>query len=247
MISSRVNSNKVEGSTLASGNASISEVARNIIRVGMASLLIAASTANITAYADVKVIKTSASVNARLELATSSTGVEGVVEYGPGYEEEEEAIAVEEASLRDEVVEYALSFVGGRYVYGGVDPNKGVDCSGFTRYIMANVADIELDHSARSQARTGIEVSSEDMQVGDLVFYGSRKYINHVAIYIGEGQVVHASNSRNGIIVSDINYRTPVKIVNIIDSVDVTAGASDSVMTADTSVDEVIDEADAIE
>ena len=117
---------------------------------------------------------------------------------------------------RRETVEYALQFVGGRYVYGGTDPNVGVDCSGFTRYVMSNAASVQLPHSSRGQASYGREVSEEEMKPGDLIFYGSGKRINHVAMYIGEGQVVHASTEKTGIKTSPWNYREPVKIVSLL-------------------------------
>lgn len=117
---------------------------------------------------------------------------------------------------RRETVEYALQFLGGKYVYGGTDPNAGVDCSGFTRYIMSNAARIQLPHSSGGQAAYGREVSEEEMRPGDLIFYANGKRINHVAMYIGEGQVVHASTEKTGIKTSPWNYRKPVKIVSLL-------------------------------
>ena len=121
------------------------------------------------------------------------------------------------ARQRREVVEFALQFVGGTYVFGGVDPNNGVDCSGFTRYILQNTASISLPHSSKGQSNYGTEVSEEEMQPGDLIFYGNGKgNINHVAIYIGGGQVIHASSPKTGIKISSYKYRTPVKCVRVI-------------------------------
>ena len=117
---------------------------------------------------------------------------------------------------RRETVEYALQFVGGRYVYGGTDPNIGVDCSGFTRYIMSNAASVQLPHSSRGQASYGREVSEEEMRPGDLFFYASGNSINHVAMYIGDGQVVHASTEKTGIKTSPWNYREPEKIISLL-------------------------------
>ena len=117
---------------------------------------------------------------------------------------------------RMEIVEYGKTFVGNRYIWGGMDPNKGADCSGFTMYIMKHVAGVDLSHSSRAQANEGREVSKDDMQPGDLVFYSSGKRINHVAIYIGNGQVCHASNAKTGIKISTWNYRTPARIRNVI-------------------------------
>ena len=130
-------------------------------------------------------------------------------------EEIEAAIEVEN-DLRSEIVTYALQFVGNRYKYGGTNPNTGVDCSGFTSYVMRHAASVELPHSSGGQSRMGRVVSSSEMRPGDIICYGSGKRINHVALYIGNGQIVHASTERTGIKVSRWNYRTPVRIVNVL-------------------------------
>lgn len=120
------------------------------------------------------------------------------------------------SSRRQQVVDYALQFVGCPYRYGGSNPLTGVDCSGFTRYVMQNGAGISLPRSSASQSHVGTAVSAEQMQPGDLIFYGSGRSINHVALYIGNGQIVHASTYKTGVKISDWNYRTPVKIVNVL-------------------------------
>ena len=135
--------------------------------------------------------------------------------------DEEEAAELEAAievenDLRSEIVTYALQFVGNRYKYGGTNPNTGVDCSGFTSYVMRHAAEVELPHSSGGQSRMGRQVSSSEMRPGDIICYGSGKRINHVALYIGNGQIVHASTERTGIKVSRWNYRTPVRIVNVL-------------------------------
>ena len=117
---------------------------------------------------------------------------------------------------RREVVEYAMQFIGGRYVYGGLDPNEGVDCSGFTRYILSNAAAVSLPHSSQGQSSFGKAVSTEEMQPGDLIFYGEETGINHVALYIGDGRVVHASTEKTGIKTSPYDYRKPVKVVSLL-------------------------------
>lgn len=117
---------------------------------------------------------------------------------------------------RQGVVDYALQFVGGRYVYGGVNPNTGVDCSGFTRYVLKQAAGVDLSHSSRSQSGEGSLVSYEQARPGDLVFYGKNGSINHVALYMGDGRVVHASTEKTGIIVTNVMYRKPVKFVNVL-------------------------------
>ena len=112
----------------------------------------------------------------------------------------------------------ALSFVGGEYVWGGEDPFSGVDCSGFTAYIMEDTAGVNLTHSSQVQAGEGREVSEEELKPGDLVFYGNEG-IHHVAIYAGHDKIVHASSSTTGIILSDMhNGREPVKYVSVLDN-----------------------------
>lgn len=122
----------------------------------------------------------------------------------------------ENVRTRRQVVEYALQFVGGEYRYGGIDPNTGVDCSGFTRYVLGNAASISLPHSSTGQSSYGRTVTEEQMQPGDLLFYAGGGRINHVAMYIGDGQVVHASTEKTGIKTSPYDYREPVKIVSLL-------------------------------
>lgn len=120
------------------------------------------------------------------------------------------------SSTREKLVEYALQFIGGSYKFGGSDPHTGVDCSGFTKYVMQHGAGVSLSRSSTSQSKQGAAISADQMQPGDLIFYGNGKSINHVAMYIGNGKVVHASTERTGIKTSPWNYRTPVKIVNVL-------------------------------
>ena len=138
------------------------------------------------------------------------------VMMGDTADEAEEALAREKEELRQEVVDYALSFVGGRYVWGGEDPHSGADCSGFVRYVLSNTAGVSMSRSSYEQAREGATVSPEEMQPGDLLFYGNGRRVNHVAMYIGDGQIVHASTAKTGIKISRWNYRTPVRIASFI-------------------------------
>lgn len=110
------------------------------------------------------------------------------------------------------LVQYALQFVGNRYVWGGTSLTNGVDCSGFTMQVYAHYG-ISLPHHAASQPGYGTRVSASEAKPGDLFFYSNGGGINHVAIYIGNGQVVHASNPRTGIKISNAFYRTPVCVV----------------------------------
>lgn len=126
------------------------------------------------------------------------------------------AAAARQEELRQKIVSDALRYVGNRYVYGGNDPHNGVDCSGFTRYILNHSAGVYLNRTAASQSAQGHSVSAEEARPGDLVFYSDGRHIDHVAIYIGDGRIVHASNENVGIITSNMYYRTPVKIRNVL-------------------------------
>lgn len=112
------------------------------------------------------------------------------------------------SSVGQQVVDYATQFVGNPYVWGGSSLTNGADCSGFTMSVLANFG-VSLPHSAAAQAGCGTPVDLSEIQAGDLLFYESGGGIGHVTIYMGNGQVVHASSSTTGIIISDVGYRTP--------------------------------------
>ncbi|NLP15869.1 MAG: C40 family peptidase [Clostridiales bacterium] len=124
------------------------------------------------------------------------------------------------SSRRANIVNFARKFLGYRYVWGGsgsyrLKNNKGVDCSGFAQAVFAEFG-YSLPRTSREQAKKGTSIKASQLKAGDLVFYGSKSYINHVAIYIGNGKIIHASNKRDGIKISNVYYRTPVKCVRII-------------------------------
>ena len=128
---------------------------------------------------------------------------------------EEQANA--ELSRRTQIVNYALQFVGNPYVWGGTSLTRGADCSGFTMKVMEHFG-ISLPHYSGSQSKMGRAVSSSEMRPGDLIFYAnSSGTVNHVAMYIGNGQIVHAASRRSGIKISTWNYRQPKTIRNVID------------------------------
>ena len=108
-----------------------------------------------------------------------------------------------------QIADYAVQFVGNPYVWGGTSLTNGADCSGFTLSVFANFG-IGLSRTAESQSYGGTPVDFGSLQPGDLIFYNSTGSIDHVAIYIGGSQIVHAANSRKGIIISDAYYQTPV-------------------------------------
>ena len=119
------------------------------------------------------------------------------------------------SDVRVELSEYAKQFVGNPYVWGGVSLTKGADCSGFTLSIYKKYG-ISLPHSSRAQANMGTSIKMSEAKPGDLVFYSKGGRINHVAIYIGGGQVCHASSKKTGIRITSAYYRTPVKVVRLL-------------------------------
>lgn len=129
--------------------------------------------------------------------------------------EAEKSAAKQATDARQNLVNYALQFVGGPYRAGGNDPHTGADCSGFVKYVLEHGAGISMNRSSSSQATQGTPISANQMQPGDLIFYGNGSRINHVALYIGNGQIVHASTYKTGIKISNWNYRTPVKITSV--------------------------------
>ena len=112
--------------------------------------------------------------------------------------------------LRDSIVNYALSWVGQcNYVYGGTDLSIGgsVDCSGFTMQVYSRVAGVSLPHHSMSQMNCGSAITYDQLRPGDLVFYNNP---NHVAIYIGNGAIVHAGSPETGINVTSVFFKTPI-------------------------------------
>lgn len=119
------------------------------------------------------------------------------------------------SDVRVDLVEYALEFVGNPYVWGGTSLTKGADCSGFVLSVFKKYG-YDLPHHSGSQANCGTKISESELLPGDLIFYSNGSRINHVAIYMGGGQVVHASSPKTGIRVSKYKYRKPVKYVRIL-------------------------------
>ena len=133
-------------------------------------------------------------------------------------EQEAEAARLAEmtSSKRQEVVNYALQFVGNPYVYGGTSLTNGTDCSGFTMSVYAHFG-YGLPRTAAQQMAGLTSVSLDSIQPGDLLFYKDKSGgVGHVTMYIGGGQVVHASSSTTGIIISGVGYRTPCGAARVI-------------------------------
>lgn len=121
---------------------------------------------------------------------------------------------MEVSDLRIQIANFAQQFVGYPYVYGGNSLTKGTDCSGFTNLIYANFG-ISIPRTATTQYNFGTKISIDELKPGDLIIYGESS-IEHVGMYIGNGQIVHASNERTGIKYSQMYYRNIIGCVRII-------------------------------
>ena len=110
---------------------------------------------------------------------------------------------------RKEVADFAVQFVGNPYVWGGTSLTNGADCSGFVMSVFANFG-YKLPRVAAAQYQASQQKEISQMEVGDLVFYGAGIY--HVALYIGNGKVVHALNANKGIVITDYDYETPTGV-----------------------------------
>ncbi|RKI85833.1 peptidoglycan endopeptidase [bacterium 0.1xD8-71] len=119
------------------------------------------------------------------------------------------------SDVRVDICQYAKEFLGNPYVWGGTSLTKGADCSGYVMSLYKKYG-VSLPHSSRAQANCGTTIKVSEAQPGDLIFYGKGKTINHVAMYIGGGQVIHASSPKTGIRISNVSYRTPFKAVRIL-------------------------------
>ena len=127
-----------------------------------------------------------------------------------------EAAAPAASATGSAVVAYASQFVGNPYVWGGTSLTSGADCSGFTMAVFANFG-VSLPHYAASQLSCGTQVSIDSLAPGDLVFFSSTGgEIDHVAIYVGGGSIVHAANSKSGICYSSLNWMTPVAACRVV-------------------------------
>ena len=123
------------------------------------------------------------------------------------------------SELRSAIVNYAMQYLGNRYISGGQSLEKGTDCSGFTCYTYA-VFGYSLSRTPQGQWGTnGRNITVEEAQPGDIVCYSSNgSRCSHVGLYIGNGKIIHSANSRKGVIISDIYYdNTFIGIKNVID------------------------------
>ena len=140
---------------------------------------------------------------------TEAPETEAPYTEAPAETEAPETEAPSTSGVGQQIADFAVQYVGNPYVWGGTSLTEGADCSGFVQTVFANFG-LYLSRTAESQSYGGTSISLDNLQPGDLLFYNSTGSIDHVAIYIGGGQIVHAANSRSGIIISNAYYQTPV-------------------------------------
>ena len=121
--------------------------------------------------------------------------------------------------LRQEIVNYALQFVGNRYVSGGRSLAGGTDCSGFTCFVYADFGYSISRTPSGQMSGSGRSIGYEQIQPGDIICYSSNggKSCTHVGMYIGNGQIVHSANPRKGVIISGVDFEPIIGIKNVID------------------------------
>ncbi len=140
------------------------------------------------------------------------------------------ALSISAQSMRDSIVSLARAQVGTKYVLGGETPDRGFDCSGLVRYLMAawNVA---LPRTAAQQARSGVAVSRDttSLRPGDLLTFGRGKRASHIGIYVGDGRFVHASSKAGRVVESNL-HRAPARGIKPL------RGARRFVVTGDSAI-----------
>lgn len=148
-------------------------------------------------------------------IAQERLEAEAAAEAARKAEEERKAAEAARLEMRQGIVDFALQFVGNPYVYGGTSLTNGADCSGFVMSVFAEFG-YELPRVAAAQCAASEKKSVADIEAGDLVFYGEG-CIDHVALYIGDGKIVHASTAATGIKVSDYDYRAPAAVGSFVE------------------------------
>ena len=126
----------------------------------------------------------------------------------------EEELVVEEVrdlSLAQDIVNFSLQFIGNPYMSGGISLTNGTDCSGFVQSVFANFG-IYLPRTTVEQSMVGIEISLENIEIGDIISYGYDGYVTHSAMYIGNDTMVHASTPELGIRTDNI-YIMPIMTI----------------------------------
>jgi cell wall-associated NlpC family hydrolase len=136
------------------------------------------------------------------------SAAQGILKAGPGSSTSYNVPAIATTALRSQLVKYAAQFLGNPYTYGGTSLTNGADCSGYVQEVFRNFG-IKTGRTSRDQYENCMKIQESELQPGDLVFYASDSYVNHVAIYAGEGIILHAANESAGICTGHYDYRTP--------------------------------------
>lgn len=190
------------------GTSGVSAAAGNIIQAASDAVSGTRSNSGTTGTSSTSEMKSGASVtNAGTSILSRSNVIEAGTSIVKSISSSLPVIAT--TASRQALIQYAKQFLGNPYVYGGTSLTDGADCSGFVQQIFKHFG-ITTGRSSRDQYANAQSISFEQLQPGDLVFYASGDYINHVAIYAGDGVIIHAANARTGICTGRYDYRTPV-------------------------------------
>lgn len=190
------------------GTSGVSAAAGNIIQAASDAISGTRSNSGTTGTSSTSEMKSGASVtNAGTSILSRSNVIEAGTSIVKSISSSLPVIAT--TASRQALIQYAKQFLGNPYVYGGTSLTDGADCSGFVQQIFKHFG-ITTGRSSRDQYANAQSISFEQLQPGDLVFYASGDYINHVAIYAGDGVIIHAANARTGICTGRYDYRTPV-------------------------------------
>lgn len=215
-VAAKLNTSNKNVVTLAENNSKcyVLDVEKNVARVKIDGkkgyLATSAIRANIY-FSDIKVDEDAVKKAAR-QITTNSLASSG-----------QSNTILENSSLgnaskdRQELVKFAVQFVGNKYVWGGNSLTSGVDCSGFTQQVYAHFG-VKINRCSFEQVKNGKQITFDKLQPGDLIFYYNKslKRIGHVAMYIGDGKIVHAKSKKSGIVTDNWNYSTPYKAVTIL-------------------------------
>lgn len=190
------------------GTSGVSAAAGNIIQAASDAISGTRSNSGTTGTSSTSETKSGASVtNAGTSILSRSNVIEAGTSIVKSISSSLPVIAT--TASRQALIQYAKQFLGNPYVYGGTSLTDGADCSGFVQQIFKHFG-ITTGRSSRDQYANAQSISFDQLQPGDLVFYASGDYINHVAIYAGDGVIIHAANARTGICTGRYDYRTPV-------------------------------------
>ncbi len=190
------------------GTSGVSAAAGNIIQAASDAISGTRSNSGTTGTSSASETKSGASVtNAGTSILNRSNVIEAGASIVKSISSSLPVIAT--TASRQALIQYAKQFLGNPYVYGGTSLTDGADCSGFVQQIFRHFG-ITTGRSSRDQYANAQSIRFEQLQPGDLVFYASGDYINHVAIYAGDGVIIHAANARTGICTGRYDYRTPV-------------------------------------